>query len=722
MSFQKLLLVLTFLSTLAVSAICEEIYTQITVSGISKQDFIDIHYRGLDVIEYNGDSLEIIARPGDLAWLDSRGMTYQIDVPDLKELYRSHNKEALSMGGFKTFSEIVSHLDFLKLSYPTIMTSKFSLGQSIDGNEIWAVKVSDNPEIDENEPELLYISLIHAREPAAAASLLHFMEYMLSNYGLDSEVTNLVNNRELYFVPVQNPDGYLWNQATNPTGQGLWRKNRRLNADASFGVDLNRNYGFKWGYDDIGSSPTTGSEVYRGTAPFSEPETQAIRNFTIARNFVIVHNFHTYSDLELWPPGFDREFSIFDEFFKNVGDSMTQFNGYAPQVGWRLYPTNGAADDWHWGDTISKSRQISLTCEIGSTGFWPLVTEINGLINENIWPNLFLARIAENPYQVGPPMPPVAFAPDTAAKANDYAVKWTHRDTLNPAATFALSELTDKNTVIDDAESDQGYWTAERFFITNAKVHSGLFSWTEQAANRANHWLLAKTPYEVKANDSLKFWIWYNIEANWDYFYAQISTDGGFEFTNLANEMTTNLNPHNLNIGNGITGASGGWVQAKFDLSAYAGQQIIVRLSYFTDDFTLNEGIYIDDIENIDFYGAATELASGITDTFYNVVNQSPGNYWYRVTAKDAEDQTSRPSNYVGITVVLPYVPGDGNNDGSVNILDLTFMVDRIFRGGPASNPLLAADANCDNNVNVLDLTFLVDRIFRGGPAPSCPI
>jgi len=721
MRFRSMVVLLLGAALISTSASAEEAFTQITVTKLTKQEFLDLHSQPMDIIEYKGDSLEIIATPANLDWLVSRGIPYVIDIPDLKAHYRSLNKDNRTMGGFMTLSEIENKLDALKLQYPTLITAKFSIGQSVEGRDLWAVKVSDNPDIDEDEPELLYISLIHAREPAAGASLMFFIEYMLDLYGIDTEITYLIDHRELYFVPVQNPDGYVWNETTDPLGGGMWRKNRRLNPDLSYGVDLNRNYGYLWGFDNVGSSPNFTNETYRGSTPFSEPETQAVRDFTISRNFVIVHNFHTYSDLELWPPGHDREFSIFDDFYQNVGDSMTQSNGYTPQIGWRLYPTNGAADDWHWGDTILKPRQISLTCEIGNTGFWPNPAEIPGLVSENIWPNLFLARIAEDPFVVGPPEAPTAYEPDTVTKAGNYTIRWTTDDTLNPPVSYTLYELIDKSTVIDDAETNHGYWTNDRFTITNERAHTGSFSWSELAANRMNHWLLAKTPYEVKDNDSLKFWIWYALEEDWDYFYAQVSTDGGFEFTNLANDMTTNFNPNNTNVGNGITGFSGDWVQAKFDLSAYDGQQIIIRLSYFTDNFSLEEGVYLDDIENIDFFGSESIYASGIPDTFYNVIFTPPGDYWYRVDANDAEDQVSRLSNLVKVDVPLPYIPGDANNDGNVNILDLNFLVNRIFRGGPAPNPLLAGDANCDGVVNVLDLNFLVNYVFRGGPLPSCP-
>ncbi len=698
------------------------IYKQITITKLTKQQFLDLHGQSMDIIEYKGDSLEIIATPENLEWLDGQGISYQVDITDLKAFYLSIYLVNQCMGWIMTFLDIEGLLEFLNVSYPSITSEKFTIGTSLEGNPIWAVKISDNPDVDEDEPELLYISLIHAREPAAAASLLHFMEYMLSSYGLDSEVTYLINNRELYFVPVQNPDGYLWNETTDPSGGGIWRKNRRLNPDFSRGVDLNRNYGYNWGYDNIGSSPSYGNETYRGPSAFSEPETQAYRDFVISRDFVIIHNFHTYSNLELWAPGYDREYDPLDDFFSNVGDSLTRDNGYVPQVGWRLYPTNGAADDWCWGDTISKPRIISFTCEIGQTGFWPNPAEIPGLVTENIWPNLFLARIAENPYVVGPPKAPIIYEPDTTLKANDYVVSWSSDDTLNPPVSYNLYELTGKSTVTDDVESNDGYWEIERFDRTTARSHSGGWSWKEFATNRGNHWLLSNTPYEVQENDSLKFWIWYAIEEDWDYFYAQVSTDGGFVFTNLANNLTTNFNPNNLNVGNGITGFSEDWVEAIFDLSANEGQQINIRLSYFTDNFSLEEGVYLDDIQNVDFFSSDSVIASDVADTFFTFTDQAPGDYWYRVEAIDAQDQVSRKSTLVKAHVPVTFIRGDVNFDTNVNVVDLNFMVNRIFRGGPAPNPILSGDASCDDIFNIVDLNFLVNYIFRAGSTPSCPL
>jgi hypothetical protein len=423
--------------------------------------------------------------------------------------------------------------------------------------------------------------------------------------------------------------------------------------------------------------------------------------------------------LELWSPGYDRFSDPLDDFYVNLGDSLTQFNGYSPEVGWKLYPTNGAADDWLWYDTTSKPRIISLTCEIGSS-FWPAPFEIPSLAAENLWPNLYLTKIAGNPYIIAPPTAPFVEEPARAAQG-DFTLNWQHDDSINPAVTFTLYELSGKSTVTDDAEVDYGHWTTERMTRSAARAHNGIRSWHEVGANRANHWLIGKYPYEVQPDDSLKFWMWYDIESGWDYFYAQVSTDGGFFYQNLANDLTTNDDPHGLNLGNGITDSSGGWVFAKFDLSAYAGQNIIIRLSYFTDWNTRGEGVYIDDIENVDVFSADAEFQTGIADTFYNLVDHASGDFWYRLKAVDGQGQISRYSNLVHVNVPPDYIAGDANNDGNVNILDLNFLVNYIFRQGPAPSPFLEGDANCDLNVNILDLNFMVNYIFRQGPFPTCP-
>jgi Zinc carboxypeptidase/Immune inhibitor A peptidase M6 len=713
-----LLLVLALASRL--SAETQETVSQIEINNPTKKQLIQIWNWGLDVEGEENSIWTIFAKPGDLEKLTGAGIPYSVSIPDMQTFYKSRNKDNQTMGGFRTHSEIIAYLDSLQAAHPTLMTAKVSLGFTLQGREIWMVKVSDNPGVDEAEPEVFYVSLIHAREPAAPASLLYFLAHLLDQYGIDPEVTDIVNNRELYFVPMQNPDGYVYNQTTNPAGGGMWRKNRRNNGDATFGVDPNRNYGFNWGFDNIGSSPVTSSETYRGTGPFSERETQIIRDFVISRHFVITLNMHCYSNLILWPWGYQQIYTPFEEMFKTIGDSLTQYNNYTPTVGWGLYLTNGGANDWEWGDTISKPRGLSFTVEIGSSsdGFWPAPSRIPELVQENIFPNLFLAKIADNPYQLAPPSQPTLDTPVVAV--DDYTIMWHHNDTLNPAVSHELFELTDKSTVIEGAEVDAGDWNKVLFAQSSARFHSGSNSWSETGLNSAHQYLRSTVPYDVPAGDSLVFWIWYNLEVDYDYFYAQVSIDEGSSFVNLQGNLTTNSNPNGNNLGNGITGASGVWVKAKYSLAGYAGQQVLIQLSYITDPGVLNEGVYIDDIENVDRYGSIVSLGSS-PDTTYPFINKTAGTYWYRVKSTDAQGQGSKFSNVVSAYVPLQYIVGDANHSGGINVVDITYLVRYLFTSGPAPVPLLSGDCNCGGTVNVADVTMLVKYLFAGGPAPSCP-
>ena len=234
------------------------------------------------------------------------------------------------MGGYFTYQEVLDELDQMKALYPNLITTKANIsnfltqGQpdnsvtpSIGGNGIKWVKISDNPDASESEPQILYTAIHHAREPMSLHQLIFYMWYLLENYETDPEIQSIVDNTELYFVPVVNPDGYLYNEKTNPNGGGFWRKNRRNNGNGTFGVDNNRNYEYfidgnsgngMWGGE--GSSGNPDSQVYRGSAPFSEVENQAMKWFVEQHNFIMAFNNHSYGELLLRPYGYIRKHAI----------------------------------------------------------------------------------------------------------------------------------------------------------------------------------------------------------------------------------------------------------------------------------------------------------------------------------------------------------------------------------------------------------------------------
>ncbi|MEP0861962.1 MAG: T9SS type A sorting domain-containing protein [Ignavibacterium sp.] len=333
--------------------------------------------------------------------------TYYANLPKLseseKQFFRQMSKENYnvegfgygSMGGFFTLNEINARLDSMYTLYPNIITQKFQIGTSVQGRPIYAVKISDNPNVNEDEPQIQFNALIHAREPQGMMTIMYYMYYLLENYGTDPEVTYLVNNREIYFIPCINPDGYEYNRQTNPNGGGMWRKNRRQNGDGSYGVDLNRNFGYMWGINNSGSSGTPSSDTYRGTAPFSEPETQAIRDFTNSKTFKTTLNYHTYSNLLLYPWGYVNTPTPDNDIFVEYSTDMVAYNGYEngqPPV--ILYDVNGSSDDWMYGEQTTKPKIFAMTPEVGSTGFWPSQAEIFPLAIENLQPNLYITWVA----------------------------------------------------------------------------------------------------------------------------------------------------------------------------------------------------------------------------------------------------------------------------------------------------------------------------------------
>ncbi len=416
----KKIFAIIFLISITISA---QSYKKISINLTSTEQAKELASLGIvdghPIFNKDKTSIEVFVSSEQIKLLDKNGFSYNVLISDWRKYYASLpkmtesekaaalNKSYMkygvkgfdfgSMGGFLTADEVYAKLDEMYANYPNIITAKDTLGVTFLGNPMYYVKISDNPNANEDEPEVFYNSLIHAREPEAMMQMIYFMYYLLENYGTDPEVTYLVNNRQLYFLPVFNVDGYKYNQQTDPNGGGMWRKNRRTNGNGSYGVDLNRNWGYEWGYDDNGSSGTPSSETYRGTAPFSEPATQAVREFCDAHNFVLAMNFHTYSDLVILPWGYIPEETPDSLLFREYASEMTQYNGYTWGISSDIiYAVNGASDDWMYGEQIEKNKIISMTTEVGTSadGFWPPQSRILPLAEENIFPNLYLAWAA----------------------------------------------------------------------------------------------------------------------------------------------------------------------------------------------------------------------------------------------------------------------------------------------------------------------------------------
>jgi len=303
-----------------------------------------------------------------------------------------------SMGGYYTPLQVLNELDSMVYFYPGLISQKAVVGslQTVEGNNLYYVKISNTPNQATNKPKIQYNALIHAREPMGMQQLMFFMWYLLENYNTNPDVKYLVDNLELYFIPDMNPDGYAYNYLTDPGGGGMWRKNRKDFGGGNIGVDLNRNFGYMWGYDNNGSSPNPGDETFRGISPFSENETQDFRDFCVAKTFKMAYNYHTYADETMYPWCYITRLTPDSLTEYAFTDHMTAQNGYITgPPGLILYNTNGDAMDWEYGDSTLKPRITCFSTETGNNndGFWPPPSRIIPLAEENMYENLGAAEL-----------------------------------------------------------------------------------------------------------------------------------------------------------------------------------------------------------------------------------------------------------------------------------------------------------------------------------------
>ena len=371
---------------------------EVPSAGLHENDLwrldFDLVYR-----EVEAGTVQVLADAADRERLASLGVAYTVLHDDLAAFYAERARQdgggdsttlgawltpafgSGSLGSYYTWTEVVSVLDQIHAAYPALTTPKFSIGQTVEGRDIWAMKISDNPEIDEAEPEVRFDSMHHSREPQSMQTTIWAMLCLLENYGTDARATYLVDEREMWFLPVVNPDGYVYNETTNPGGGGLWRKNRR-DTGGPIGVDLNRNYSFQWGFDNIGSSPNQSSEVYRGPSAASEPEVQAMEAFIDSRDFQTALSTHTFGNYWLTPWGYTTADPPDVAEITEISALVTMINNYLFGPGSViLSPANGVTDDYDYG----VHGTFAWTPEIGSSGdgFWPAPSRIVPLAQEN---------------------------------------------------------------------------------------------------------------------------------------------------------------------------------------------------------------------------------------------------------------------------------------------------------------------------------------------------
>ena len=400
-----LLYVLALLNSFLVA---KEVYQSIRVYHPNLETIKTIGSLGIPLDHVSGKEgvfLDLTATESETIELISRDIELEVLIEDLTSYYKARNRPATnhdfplgSMQGNYTLDELNERFDELQAQYPNIISNRVVIGESVEGRDIWAFKVSDNPNVDEDEPEVLYTALTHSREPLGMMNLIYFVQLLAEEQNSNTELEYLISNREMWFIPIVNPDGYAYNELIEPNGGGMHRKNR-LNTNcgngSNRGVDLNRNYGFGWGSNDTGSSPNPCSATYRGDTEFSEPETQAVRDFIINHEFNNVLHYHCYSNVYIHPWGNGSFPEAPDSStLVDIGREMARYNGYPVGTGLSTigYTVNGDAVDWTYGD----QNIISYVPEVGSTsqGFWPPESDVLELCLDQVHSNKIFAFVA----------------------------------------------------------------------------------------------------------------------------------------------------------------------------------------------------------------------------------------------------------------------------------------------------------------------------------------
>ncbi len=339
----------------------------------------------------------------DLSKLEIEGISYRLETGNF---YPYKSREMISIqsglnGDYHSYSEVETDLLAIEESSPHI-AKLYDIGDSLEGRNIYALKISDNVLMDENEAEVLFIGCHHAREWISVEVPLLLAEYIVENYETNPEIKRLVDQSQIWIIPLLNPDGLEYSIHF----YRYWRKNRRNNGDGSYGVDINRNYDYKWGFDNEGSSPETFSVVYRGESPFSEPETQAIRDLFGQRHFQALISYHSYSQIILYPWGYisqpSEKDSLLSDIAVNMSNLIQSVNGTLynfGQAGSSLYLTNGDTTDWAFGVYDIPSYTIELPpIDILLGGFFNAEEEIQAIFRENLPAALFLIDWAIQDY------------------------------------------------------------------------------------------------------------------------------------------------------------------------------------------------------------------------------------------------------------------------------------------------------------------------------------
>ncbi len=368
----------------------------ITAKAADKYERTKLLEAGLSIEEIRPDSVSGVIHKNSLPLLSEKGFVVE-SRKTLAQYVREDMKDfPAADSAYSNYRESADILKNLAAKNQDI-ASLFSLGKTIEGREMWTLRINTSAkgETPSAKPGAFYVGTHHAREHLATEVPLLFAVWLMDNRNAP-EIKKYIDTLDIYITPMLNPDGVEYDISTGK--YRMHRKNARTNADKTVGVDLNRNYDSWW--CTAGSSSYPGSDTYCGTAPFSEPETQAVKKFVEARkNLKTLMSYHSFSNLILYPWG-GKDGPVENErdrrVFAKMGGEMAALTGYTPELSSDLYVATGDTCDWAY----ATSGIFAFTTELEGGSFYPGSGIIAGSVRKNVKAAVYMLSVSGDPYRV----------------------------------------------------------------------------------------------------------------------------------------------------------------------------------------------------------------------------------------------------------------------------------------------------------------------------------
>ncbi|MBN1433424.1 zinc carboxypeptidase, partial [Candidatus Fermentibacterales bacterium] len=573
---------------------------------------------GADIVHvYRDGSADAVLSLHDMHALDRTGVRYEVRVENLDRLYELRC-QGLEMGGYMTWDEIQDWLDQLHADYPSITSAPTSIGDTYQGRPQLVMKLGTDNSFyndDPSRPNCWYDGLIHAREPATMDNICHFMEWLCVNHGRDGYcglvADYVLENRDVWCLPCNNVDGYVYNESIAPGGGGMHRKN--MNWSLGNGIDLNRNWSVAWG--GPGSSGDPNSETYRGTAPLSEPETSNIDDFWQTCTPVQMHSTHSYGNILIYPWGWTDDPTTHAAQYEAQGEIMVnwatgELHGPAAEIN---YYSSGNTRDHSYG----LYGTMSWNHETGSdfAGFWPDPDEVISLHRRNLRSYLVTALLAACP--LDPHVPGVPVVDPIGTVGQTFTVDWTD---VSGCGAYGLQELEGYQVLLDD-DGSSGPFTMSNWSVTSSQYHSSPQSYGSNGTGTMTWQGSAIIP--ATGGGRFSFWSYNSVPNGYCQGSFDYSPDGGANWHYL--QTFTRIDPV--------------WRFNIHELDEFQGQTVLFR--WRTQGSSSH--LYIDDIR-CEVWDENDFVDLDIPVSTYTFTGHAPGEFWYRAMALDEDFGWSWPS------------------------------------------------------------------------------